>query len=193
VAATLTTYPIDQSKVHRLPGEDISGRLLHECVPAGDPTCVLDLFLEPRAAIWTRLGTPAGEVDVTVAHTSGNVAQHRDLAAWAAQQSADDASAFIVCDCNSVASDSAQAAIRNGGWRDTYRALNSDAGATADQKLGATRSTTTARIDYVFERTGSALGLQSSARFMNHSAPSPLERSGQLWPSDHYGVIDVVG
>jgi hypothetical protein len=46
--------------------------------------------------------------------------------------------------------------------------------------------------DYVFLRPGSALRLQTSTRFMNHPAHSSLEKSGWLWPSDHWGVLDTL-
>ena len=193
-AAILSRWPITASAAHRLPGEDIAGRLQSDCRPpfTDDPTCTLDLFLEPRAALWTRVSTPYGPISVTVAHTSGNADQHADLVQWARARSAKDATALLVCDCNSLEQSDAQAAIRNAGWTDTYRTLHSHGGATADQQIGAAGPTVSDRIDYAFLRTGSAMALRSSVRFMNHPVRSSVEKSGWLWPSDHWGVLDTI-
>jgi endonuclease/exonuclease/phosphatase family metal-dependent hydrolase len=195
-AAVLSRYPIVASAVHRLPGEDVAQRLLTDCQPprfSGDPTCVPDIVLEPRAAVWTRIATPFGTVSFTSTHTSGNWEQSRDLARWVNQRSRADKSAFLVCDCNSTPSTRAQHAIRAHGWVDVYAQLRSDGGPTSDQDIGATRPTTTHRIDYVFERPSSALRASAVTRFMNVPQPSTLEQSGWLWPSDHFGVLATLG
>jgi endonuclease/exonuclease/phosphatase family metal-dependent hydrolase len=192
-AAILSRWPIVASAVHRLPGEDPAQRLQTDCAPPfTDPTCPVDIVLEPRAALWTRIATPYDDVSVTVAHTSGNVDQHKFLATWALAQSRKAASAFLVCDCNSVPTDPAQAALRSGGWRDTYRALHPTGGGTADQQIDASHPTVSNRIDYVFRRPGSYLDLRTSVRFMNTPERSTVEQSGWLWPSDHWGVLDTV-
>jgi endonuclease/exonuclease/phosphatase family metal-dependent hydrolase len=185
----LSRWPITASAARRLPGEDIDGRMTGECVPHQDVTCPLDIYFETRSAVWTRIASPRGPISFTSSHTSGNSPEHADLASWARSKSAADHSAFITCDCNSVESSGAQATLRNAGWTDTYRALNRDAGNTADQDLSAAKPTVSARIDYVFARAGSALRLRTSKRFMNHPVRSTLTKTHLLWPSDHYGVI----
>ena len=192
--AVLSRWPIVESAVHRLPGEDAKQRLTTDCKPPGfdgDPTCLADTVFETRAAIWARLKTGVGSVSVTAAHTSGTVAQHDDLAQWAMDQSAKDDSAFLVCDCNSLPWSKAQTALRDNGWTDTYRALHPNGGPTADQQIDASHPTVSDRIDYVFMRwPHSWLGLRTSTRFMNTPAHSTATKSGWLWPSDHWGVID---
>jgi hypothetical protein len=106
-------------------------------------------------------------------------------------QSANDATAFVACDCNSTPNSAAQVEIRRRGWIDTALALHQDQ-PTSDQDIGATKPTVTTRIDYVFIRAHSLLKLASSRRFMNTSAASTALPSGRLWPSDHYGVTDTV-
>jgi endonuclease/exonuclease/phosphatase family metal-dependent hydrolase len=189
-AAVLSRWPITASAAHRLPGEDVAGRLHDECLPQGDPTCVLDLFLEPRAALWARIATPYwGPISFTVTHTSGNAAQHRDLATWAATKSAGAKASYLTCDCNALETSAAQGALRDAGWIDTFRALHRrDRGYTSDQDVTAAKSTVGARIDYVFTRTG-ALRTRTASVFMNRPARSTLTKSHLLWPSDHYGVI----
>lgn len=181
-AAVLSRYPIVASAAHRLPGEDVPGRLTGECVPQGDPTCVLDLALEPRAAVWARVQTPAGAVSVVAAHTSGNALQHADLARWARQRSAADNTAYVLCDCNSTPDSDAHATLAARGWIDAATLSGADAGPTADQDLHADHATVQDRIDYVWFRAGSDLAPTTVQRFMN-------QRSDELWPSDHYGVL----
>jgi endonuclease/exonuclease/phosphatase family metal-dependent hydrolase len=189
-AAVVTRWPILDSAVRRLPGEDANQRLHTDCTPPfTDPTCLIDIGLEPRAALWTQVSTPFGPVSFTVAHTSGNVAQHRALANFTRRRSAPDRTALLVCDCNSLPSDSAQHVIRAAGWLDTFRHLHGHGGPTADQRIGTRAPTVRDRIDYVFLRAGSGLHLVASHRFMNRPARSRAEKSGWLWPSDHWGVI----
>jgi endonuclease/exonuclease/phosphatase family metal-dependent hydrolase len=195
-AAVLSRWPIVASAVHRLPGEDPVKRLRSDCQPptfSGDPTCVIDIVLEPRAAVWTRIRTPRGSLSFTSTHTSGTWAQSLDLVRWVRAKSKHDASAYLVCDCNSTPHSSAQAAIRSHGWVDTYRALHPTGGATADQDITATKPTTSARIDYVFMRTPSALRPVGVTPFMNVPKRSPVSASGWLWPSDHWGVLATLG
>jgi endonuclease/exonuclease/phosphatase family metal-dependent hydrolase len=195
-AAVLSRWPIVASAVHRLPGEDPVQRVVGDCHPptfSGDPTCTLDIVLEPRAALWTRISTPFGPLSFTSTHTSGNWEQSRDLVRWAGQKSSHDRSAFLVCDCNSVERSRAQQAIRAHGWVDTYRQFHATGGATSDQDLGATGPTTTQRIDYVFVRARSALRPVAVTQFMNAPEPSTVEPSGLLWPSDHWGVVATLG
>jgi endonuclease/exonuclease/phosphatase family metal-dependent hydrolase len=192
-AAVLSRFPIVASAVRRLPGEDANQRLHTDCTPPfTDPTCLIDIGLEPRAAIWTRVRTPLGPISFTVAHTSGNVAQHRALVRFARRHSAPDATALLVCDCNSIPRDPAQHVIREHGWVDTYHRLHHHGGATADQRIDERMPTVRDRIDYVFLRRGSRLRLRGSHRFMNHPARSAVEKSGWLWPSDHWGVLDTL-
>jgi endonuclease/exonuclease/phosphatase family metal-dependent hydrolase len=191
-AAVLSRYPIVASAVHRLPGENPAQRATGDCRPPSDPTCAIDIVLEPRAAVWTRIRTPYGAISFTSTHTSGNWEQHADLVRWVSQQSLHDKTAFLVCDCNSVDRSRAQTAIRDHGWVDAYRALGKPVGPTADQDIGAARPTTSYRIDYVFTRSVSGLRPTAVTRFMNVPAPSTLEKSGWLWPSDHWGVLATV-
>lgn len=184
-AAVLSRYPIIASAAHRLPGEDVPGRLAGECIPAADPTCVLAVVLEPRAALWARVQTPAGPVSVVAAHTSGNALQHRDLARWAEDRSAADATAFVLCDCNATPDTDAYAALVASGWVDAATLSGGDAGPTADQDIHADHPTVEDRIDYVWFRSGSAPAPTPAQRFMS----SPLNR---LWPSDHYGVLTTL-
>jgi endonuclease/exonuclease/phosphatase family metal-dependent hydrolase len=188
-AAVLSRHQIVASAVHRLPGEDYRGRLTGDCKPPFDePTCVLDLFLEPRAAVWARVLTPFGAVSLTSAHTSGSAKQHSDLVQWARTKSGSDKTALLVCDCNSLPTSKAQATIRAAGWVDTMAALHRER-PTADQEIHAAVPTATERIDYVFLRTGSQLHLADSRLFMNKPH---VTGSTSLWPSDHYGVIDTL-
>ncbi|MFL6239656.1 MAG: endonuclease/exonuclease/phosphatase family protein [Actinomycetes bacterium] len=193
-AAVLSRWPIVASAVHRLVGEDPKQRLQSDCRPpqfSGDPTCVIDIALEPRAAVWTRIATPYGALSFTSSHTSGNWAQSVDLARWAGQQSRNDPSAVMVCDCNSVPSSRAQQVIRSKGWVDTFYRFGSGGG-TADQDIGAATPTTTYRIDYVFVRSRSAHRPVAATPFMSTPEPSSLEPSGWLWPSDHWGVLTTL-
>jgi endonuclease/exonuclease/phosphatase family metal-dependent hydrolase len=192
-AAVLSRWPIVASAVHRLPGEDPAQRLAGDCRPPSDPTCTIDIVLEPRAAVWTRIASPYGAISFTSTHTSGNWEQSRDLVRWANEQSRRDRSAFLVCDCNSTEHSRAQQAIRAHGWVDTYRAFHKTGGASADQDLGATKPTTTQRIDYVFVRAQSTLQPKRVTQFMNVPEPSTVEKSGWLWPSDHWGVLATLG
>ena len=82
--------------------------------------------------------------------------------------------------------------IRADGWRDVYRTFHATGGASADQDIGAAHPTTSYRIDYVFQRATSQLRAQNATQFLNVPAPSTLEKSGWLWPSDHWGVIATV-
>lgn len=190
-SAVLSHWPITASAVRRLPGEDVRRRFTGDCKPPfQDPTCVLAVLLEPRAAVWARIASPFGSLSLTSAHTSGNVLQHAALMHWARQQSEQDSTAFVVCDCNSTPSSKAQAEIRRRYWIDTALAMHA-VGPTSDQDIGATAPTVTTRIDYIFLRPGSALKLTDSRLFMNTPAISTTEPSGRLWPSDHYGVIDT--
>lgn len=184
-AAVLSRYPIIASAAHRLPGEDVPGRLTGECLPEGDPTCVLAVVLEPRAAVWARVQTPTGPVSVVAAHTSGNALQHRDLARWARDRSAADATAFVLCDCNATPDSDAYAALAASGWVDAATIPGGDAGPTADQDIHADYATVQDRIDYVWFRSDSALAPTLAQRFMS----SPSEG---LWPSDHYGVLTTL-
>jgi endonuclease/exonuclease/phosphatase family metal-dependent hydrolase len=195
-AAVLSRWPIVASAVHRLPGEDPAQRLASDCKPpafSGDPSCTVDIVLEPRAAVWTRIATPLGHISFTSTHTSGNWEQSQDLVRWVQQQDRHDGTAFLVCDCNSVESSRAQQAIRANGWHDVYRAMHPSGGATVDQDIGAAHATTTYRIDYIFQGASDhgvrAIG---ATRFMNVPERSNLERSGWLWPSDHWGVLATV-
>jgi endonuclease/exonuclease/phosphatase family metal-dependent hydrolase len=191
-AGVLSRYPIVASAGHRLPGENAVTRLTTDCQPPfrDDPTCGPAIALQSRAAVWARVKTSSyGTVSLTTAHTSGIVRQHRDLIKWARAQSADDESAFLVCDCNSLEDSPAQALIREHGWQDTARALHT-AGPTSDQAIESPTATVDHRIDYVFRRFGSSVVAQTSQRFMNQ----PLHSGTTwLWPSDHWGVIDQVG
>jgi endonuclease/exonuclease/phosphatase family metal-dependent hydrolase len=192
----LSRWPIVASAVHRLPGENPVSRLATDCRPpnfGGDPTCLIDIVLEPRAAVWTRIRTAVGTVSFTSAHTSGNWLQSNDLARWARSRSARDPSAYLVCDCNSVPGSPAHQVMSPLGWVDSWRLLHfGSAGYTTDQDIGATGPTVDARIDYVFVRSDSRLRPLTSDRFMDKPQPSTLEPSGLLWPSDHWGVIDTV-
>ncbi|MDX6285032.1 MAG: hypothetical protein QOG53_517 [Frankiales bacterium] len=192
-AAVLSWTPIMAAAVHRLPGEDIRGRLKTDCKPpfTADPTCVPDLVLEPRAAVWARIATAFGPVSFTSAHTSGNRKQHVDLMQWARAQSAGDKTALVVCDCNSTTESQAQHVIRNAGWYDTALRLQADA-PTADQDITSATSTVSDRIDYVFLRSDSRLQVTASKRFMSTPVHSAATSTGWLWPSDHYGVIDTL-
>jgi endonuclease/exonuclease/phosphatase family metal-dependent hydrolase len=191
-AAVLSRWPITASAVRRLPGENLRDHLTGDCKPPfEDPTCLIALLLEPRAAVWARIASPRGAISVTSAHTSGNVRQHADLMHWARQQSAGDDTALVVCDCNSTPDSAAQEEIRRRDWIDTAKRLNRDK-PTSDQDITSIGPTVTDRIDYVFLRGGSALRLTGSRPFMNVPVVSTSEPTGRLWPSDHYGVIDTL-
>ncbi len=183
--AILSRYYIIRGDAHRLPGEE-TARIASDCLgELPDPTCVLEVAFESRVAVWARISTPIGIVDMATAHTSGTVAQHRDLTTWLASVSTA-ASAYLVCDCNALESSTAMATIRDAGWVDTYRKLNKDAGPTADQTVTARGPTVTQRIDYLFHRTKNAMPLLTSTRFLNRRGNTPL---GSLYPSDHYGLL----
>ena len=184
--AVLSRYPIAASDAHRLPGED-RARLTEECAAElPDPSCALDVATEARTAVWALIVTARGSLSFTSTHTSGNVAQHRELVSWATEKTSGSKTAVIVCDCNSLEGWESTRSIRDAGWVDTYRAKRRDAGRTSDQQIRAAKETTKDRIDYVFLRKGSKRTLADVRKFMN--VPTRVG-TGVLWPSDHLGVI----
>jgi endonuclease/exonuclease/phosphatase family metal-dependent hydrolase len=197
MTAIVSRHPIVASLARRLPPRTYEASL---CVPP-DPTCALDAGVNSRVALWARVGTPAGLVDVVDTHLSHDLSaasettkllQAQSVLAFTDQLATpDELPDFVLGDFNSTEGSPAHAAVTGAGFRDSFRVAHPGVpGLTADQELHDAANTVTTRIDYVFVRPGACgLGLAASEVF----PPSATFVAGQpLWPSDHYGVVSEV-
>lgn len=208
-SAVLSRYPIVKATARRLPL-----RLPIEyvaCPPDEIPFCNLTAIFDHRIAMWARMATPVGTVDLITTHFAHGITQFSDASAYVQAAAilayshdmtlrhGQPALKFLTCDCNASTTDRPPVIglITGAGWTDTWAKLNPGlrcappadrSGCTSDQDILSPVSTTNSRIDYVFARSGSCrLKLLSSEKIID--SPSPAATStGFLWPSDHHGV-----
>jgi endonuclease/exonuclease/phosphatase family metal-dependent hydrolase len=181
--AILSRYPIVAASARRLPSETSS--TLPDCE---DPACVATSTFQSRGAIWGRVRTNVGEIDVFSAHTSGLRDQHADLTGWVAQKSPAGRTAIVTCDCNATIGE--EVAPLQAAYADTWRVTNPQApGYTSHQRIDHPASTVQQRIDYVWLRNRSGHRATSSTLVLDQPFSSALTSSRVLWPSDHYGVL----
>ncbi len=180
--SVLSRYPILAAEALRLPPETLD--TLPTCLENPGPDCLTRAVFQARGALWARVRTPLGDVDVITAHTSGTVMHHEALMEFATAKSG--GRAAIVCDCNALEGSDAMTSFTPAGWIDTFRALNRRLpGFTSSQDVLAPRATVDHRIDYVLSN-----GLRGtrSAVFMSAPAYSATTEKHFVWPSDHFAV-----
>jgi endonuclease/exonuclease/phosphatase family metal-dependent hydrolase len=210
--AVLSRYEIiDRDGIH------LPGRVPVEvplCLVESDPTdpvsgalCAATAGFERRSALWARVRTPVGTVDITTTHlahgiTSGSDASALQQAAvavaFAESKAAVDSPdhAFFVCDCNSQPADDVPVVgfIESNGWTNTFT-VPCDAPGAAGCTAGPDRIVTHdaparamfERLDYVFAHAGTC----TSGAQLVVDEPVPTtdaHGTGWLFPSDHIGV-----
>ena len=181
--AIISRYPILASQARRLPAE------VTETAPdCTDPDCALTSAFQSRGALWGRVRTNVGEIDVVSAHTSGLESQHADLTGFVAEKSAAGRTAVVGCDCNATIGEELDPL--RASYIDTFRAINpTAAGFTSHQRIDSSVPTVSQRIDYVWLRNRSAHRVVDSSVFLNQPFSSAVTSSRTLWPSDHFGVV----
>ncbi|MGH2830456.1 MAG: endonuclease/exonuclease/phosphatase family protein [Actinomycetota bacterium] len=202
--AVVSRYPIVAAEGLHLPG-----RLPAEiplCLVEDDPSgCALTAGFESRAALWTRIESPAGPMDLTTTHLAHDITALSDAStlvqaatvlAFSEAMSATAAPAhrFITCDCNSQPSDSVPVTglIALSGWSNTFTAdcAVEAAACTAGPDVivtGAPSRPMNERLDYVFWKSGSCATVPGNGRIAV-DVPQELPDGRWLWPSDHRGV-----
>lgn len=225
--AVLSRYPIaDEEGIHlpgRIPAEaalcplgpDPSSdpaTLLGEIVPGGlvdAPLCAATVLFETRAALWARLDTPLGPVDITTTHLAHDITVGSDASSlqqaavalgFAAAQSAragGSPAQFLTCDCNAQPGDTVPVVgtIESAGWTDALPGgcpLVCTAGGDVIVTPAPSRAMTE-RLDYVFAGTATCTTAPSLAVSAPLAPGATLDgvtntTGGWLWPSDHIGV-----
>jgi endonuclease/exonuclease/phosphatase family metal-dependent hydrolase len=212
-SAVLSRYPIERSTARRLPL-----RLPIEyvaCPPDEVPFCNLTAIFDHRIALWARMATPLGPVDLITTHFVHGITPFSDASAFVQAAAllaySEDmtlrhgrpALKFITCDCNATTADQPPVIglITSAGWTDTWASLNPSlrcappgdrSGCTSDQDILSPVSTTTSRIDYVFARSGSCRIRLLGSEKIADSPSAAATSTGFLWPSDHHGVATDV-
>jgi endonuclease/exonuclease/phosphatase family metal-dependent hydrolase len=222
--AIISRWPIVDSEGLHLPGRIPAEAALCPFGPDGStnpatiiaglpdvPSCVETVGFETRAALWARMKTPAGLIDLTTTHlahgiTAGSGASRLQQVAVAlafsdarSQVAGAPAHRFFTCDCNSQPEDDVPVIgyIESQGWMNTLPGdCASDGVCTGGPDKIVTpkpRRIMNERIDYVFARQGTCTKrpglivntpLAPGARIDGLLNPT----RGYLWPSDHIGV-----
>ncbi len=209
--AILTRYPITNARARRLLPRSYEAVA---CVNA-DPFCRLDATFDARQALWGRVKTPGGMVDVFSTHLAHEVTplstftkqiQMRQVLGFADQYAHNDALPdFLLGDFNSGPTSAAVRSAAAAGFVDTYRASGrsecltpGDAGCSGvpvDGEESFTKTSTRAmseRIDYVLARVRSGCTIRVPDSHMIANTPTQRSDGRYLWPSDHVGFVSVV-
>ena len=222
--AILSRFPIVDAEGLHLPGRILAEAALCPfgsdgttdpaaiAAGAGDiPGCIETVGFETRAALWARMQTPAGLIDLTTTHLAHGITAGSDLteieqAAVAlafsdarSQAAGSPAHRFFTCDCNSQPDDQVPVIgyIETQGWVNTLPGnCTNDHICTGGPDIIVTPTphrTMTERIDYVFAREGTCTrgsGLTITTPLAPGASIGGLKNptNGYLWPSDHFGV-----
>jgi endonuclease/exonuclease/phosphatase family metal-dependent hydrolase len=179
------------------------------------PGCIETVLFETRAALWARMRTPMGAIDLTTTHLAHGITAGSDLSSL--QQAAvalafsdarsqavgAPAQRFFTCDCNSQPEDDVPVTgyIESQGWVNTLPGgCATDGICTAGPDKIVTPAPTRVmdeRLDYVFARTGQCTkgaGLIVNTPLAPGAQVDGLTNptSGYLWPSDHIGVATTI-
>ena len=175
------------------------------------PGCVEQVGFETRAAVWARMSTPAGLIDLTTTHlakgiTAGSDASSLQQAAVAlafsdarSQIAGAPAHRFLTCDCNAQPNDQIPVIgyIQSQGWANTLPGdCTTDHVCTGGPDIIVTPTPHRAmdeRIDYVFARVGDCTrraGIIVNTPLAPGASVGGLANptAGYLWPTDHFGV-----
>lgn len=169
--AIVSRFPILEWRIHHL------------------PRCAGNLG-ELRSLLSATLETPWGRVGVASTHTRGDPCQTMAVAGILSGGRRP-LPTVLMGDFNAVEGSAALAPLRErAGFVDAFRAANpTEAGPTARQQIEAPAPTVTRRVDHIFLLPGERIRghVLSSRVVLNRSRR--LEGGGDLWPSDHYGVL----
>ncbi|HEX9775187.1 MAG TPA: endonuclease/exonuclease/phosphatase family protein [Actinomycetota bacterium] len=199
--AVISRYEIvDAEGVHlpgRLPAE------IPLCFVESDPFCALTAVGETRAAIWARIQTPGGSVEITSTHLAHDITSASDYSSlvqaevalsFAEAKAAAGAPdhAFFVCDCNSEPEDTVPVTqfIEQRGWSNTLPGGCGDGVCTSGSDVIVTDDPARAmdeRLDYVFTRAGTCTAPSTATEALFAGEPAAYG-TRWLWPSDHIGV-----
>lgn len=147
--------------------------------------------LENRVALRVRLETDGGPLDVWSVHLTraggGHARQARALAAIVLREAAG-APVAVLGDFNADAEASGMKGFHRARLQDAYRIAHpSTAGPTAWQRLGASRSTVSRRVDHCFLTAQGPLRVQRCDVVFDR--PGTCKKGRPLWPSDHRGLL----
>jgi endonuclease/exonuclease/phosphatase family metal-dependent hydrolase len=222
--AIISRYPITDSEGLHLPGRiPVEAALCpfgsdgitdpqYVVDNIGDvPSCIETVLFETRAALWARMDTPLGAIDLTTTHLAHGITAGSDLSSLQqaavalafsdarSQAAGAPAQRFFTCDCNSQPEDDVPVIgyIESQGWVNTLPGGCSTNGICTggpDQIVTPTPTKVMdERIDYVFARAGQCT--KDPGLFVNTPlAPGAVidgltnPTNGYLWPSDHFGV-----
>ena len=147
-------------------------------------------FFDPRVLLRATVQTPRGPLDVFSTHTGHDACQVRRIAdVVSARHGA--LPALVLGDFN--AADTADWMLelsREHGFVDAFRAGRpGTAGATVWQRPGASVSTVTRRVDFIFVVPNGAPAPYVRDSRVILDTPARRADGSSLWPSDHYGVL----
>jgi endonuclease/exonuclease/phosphatase family metal-dependent hydrolase len=129
--------------------------------------------------------------DLVAAGQAAELVQYVNTQVGSAQNTA-----LIFGDMNATPADPAYQVLAGAGWTDAFAAAGSGSGFTCCQAgdLDNASSQASQRIDYVFVRPGTAPSAPRivSARVVLDQRVARSDAMGQIWPSDHFGVLATI-
>lgn len=154
------------------------------------PRCANRLF--PRVLLRVEVKTPHGPLDFYSTHTSRDDCQLRRVAELVGARRGP-LPAIVAGDFNTRENADAYAELLGAGFVDAFRAVNPGAaGSTSLQRVHASESTVSRRIDFVFVVSGANGASRVRESRVVLDIPRRRADGTTLWPSDHYGVLAVI-
>lgn len=205
LAAALGLHHVHAPTTHRVLGIPLLGRLLVWLLDFEEGPAILSRFpitasevhplprclrwLDPRVVLGATVVTPLGPLQVFATHTSPDECQVRRVGKIVRARG-DALPVILTADLNLPPHSDAVAALADHGLVDAFAvARPGTPAATVYQRIRAATSTVTRRVDYVFVRRGRALVPEVRGSRVVLATPARLDDGGQLWPSDHHGVV----
>jgi len=146
--------------------------------------------VEPRILLRADLDTPWGPLHVFTTHTAREDECQMERVGEIVREQRGDRPSILTGDFNTVETSKVLTLLRDeAGFIDAFRSANpSTPGATVWQRIRATESTASRRVDFIFLLVGhtSSVTVKSSKVVLDQ--PGRLQDGTVLWPSDHYGV-----
>jgi endonuclease/exonuclease/phosphatase family metal-dependent hydrolase len=170
-SAILSRFPITASRVYNL------------------PRC--SRRLEPRIMLQATVDTSWGPLHIFSTHTGRGQECQIALVGEIVRDRLDAAPSLLMGDFNTPDTSEVLIALKkDAAFIDAFRAANPDvSGPTVWQRIDASESTVSRRVDFVFLLNGRSLKASIRKSRVVLDRPMRLNDGTMLWPSDHYGVL----
>jgi endonuclease/exonuclease/phosphatase family metal-dependent hydrolase len=146
--------------------------------------------VEPRILLRADLDMPGGLLHVFTTHTAREDECQMERVGEIVREQRDDRPSILTGDFNTLETSKVLTLLRDeAGFIDAFRSANpTTSGVTVWQRILATQSTASRRVDFIFLLGGHASPMTVISSNVVLDRPGRLSDGAALWPSDHYGV-----